>query len=445
MKKLLTLTLAGVCLMAFTAAANAASAPRMEAPTQNVQVTGGSTTTADVYATHINATSVQNKSMYANSRTYLDYIYSANLSSSMFYVLQDVLASPFQEMVPTVSAETYTTGLFAYANYYNPYYPNKVLTADTKDEYGNAIDWTNAASVAAGGNDVLNTDHDQRKDVIVGRTFGINTAAADYVDSSDYDGVTTTTTAGSTTYAPNADWVDNNTYTVVNNATLDTITIALNDAQQTEWTVNSSTTIVDGVGSTSNTIYITAPETYTINIYQTWVHKNISPLVLDMQGKGTLQASNGQHMPGHPFVKDNVVMTDFYGDGFELAMEWVGPQDGLLVAPKADGSVDMSCLFGTRGGFETGYEKLGLYDTNKDNKVSGVELDGLSIWQDANGNGKADAGEVQAVSNLGISSISLAADRNFVSSFERNGKTFKMWDWWPNAIELIKVASVKTK
>ena len=176
-------------------------------------------------------------------------------------------------------------------------------------------------------------------------------------------------------------------------------------------------------------------------VYVQTGHIVVSPLVLDITGNGKLQASNGQNMPGHDVVTTGNIIGDFFGDGFEVAMEWVGPQDGLLVAPKADGSVDMNCIFGTAGGYENGYEKLSLYDQNGDMKVSGDELNSLSIWQDANSNGIAEANEVKTVKSLGITSINLNFNKdNYVSSFERNGNTYKMWDWWPNAVELIKIA-----
>ena len=198
-------------------------------------------------------------------------------------------------------------------------------------------------------------------------------------------------------------------------------------------------TMVDGVLQQVSYVDI---NTYETSIYFQSGQKYISPLVLDITGNGQLQASNGQNMPGHDAVKEGNIIGDFFGDGFEIAMEWVGPQDGLLVAPKADGSVDMSCLFGTAGGYENGYEKLSLYDKNGDMKVNGEELNDLAIWQDANGNGIADAGEVKSVKSLGITSINVEFNKeNYVSSFERNGHTYKMWDWWPNAIELVKVAA----
>jgi len=197
--------------------------------------------------------------------------------------------------------------------------------------------------------------------------------------------------------------------------------------------------MVDGTLTKVTTV---SSDLYRTTIYAQNGSKYISPLVLDMTGNGQLQASNGQHMPGHSTVLTNNIVADFFGDGFEIAMEWVGPEDGLLVAPKADGSVDMSCLFGTAGGYETGYEKLSLYDKNGDMKITGDELNALSIWQDANRNGIAEAGEVKTVNSLGITSINVEFNKdNFISSFERNGQTYKMWDWWPNAVELITVAA----
>lgn len=175
------------------------------------------------------------------------------------------------------------------------------------------------------------------------------------------------------------------------------------------------------------------------DIYEIVGGKYVSPLVLDMVGKGKLEASNGNHFPHKTFSYKNAMLVDFYNNGFEVAMEWVGPNDGLLVAPKADGSVDATCLFGTSGGFDNGFEKLSLYDVNNDKNISGDELNSLSIWQDKNQNGAVDQGEITTCKDAGITSISVRQS-NYISSFVRNGKTCKMWDWWPTAMELKKVA-----
>jgi len=176
------------------------------------------------------------------------------------------------------------------------------------------------------------------------------------------------------------------------------------------------------------------------NVYEASGNKFVSPLVLDMTGKGTLEASHGQYLPHKTFDKKSAIITDFFNNGFEIAMEWVGPNDGLLVAPKADGSIDATCLFGSNGGFENGFEKLSLWDKNNDNKISGDELNSLSVWQDKNQNGRVNTGELTSLKDAGVTSISLMS-RNFEGTYTRNGKTCKMWDWWPSAMELKKVSS----
>jgi len=176
------------------------------------------------------------------------------------------------------------------------------------------------------------------------------------------------------------------------------------------------------------------------SVFEATGDKFVSPLVLDMTGKGTIEASNGKYLPHKSFDKKNAIITDFFNNGFEIAMEWVGPNDGLLVAPKADGSIDTTCLFGSNGGFENGFEKLSLWDKNNDNKITGDELNSLSVWQDKNQNGRVDNGELTSLKDAGVTSISLMF-KNFEGSYTRNGKTCKMWDWWPSAMELKKVSS----
>lgn len=160
-----------------------------------------------------------------------------------------------------------------------------------------------------------------------------------------------------------------------------------------------------------------------------------SPIVLDLLGKG-LEASQGNWKP-HPkkFYAKHRVLFDFFGNGFPVAMEWVGPNDGLLVKPKRDGSVDGSCLFGNANGYAHGYEQLAAYDENLDGKVKGRELEGLSVWQDKNGNAKCEAGELRSVQQWGISELSVKHDQ-FKSTYVIGGKTRAMYDWWPTMFEL---------
>lgn len=191
------------------------------------------------------------------------------------------------------------------------------------------------------------------------------------------------------------------------------------------------TTQIDTYQTKTNTT--TNETTYTVSgeLYS-------SPIVLDLSGTGKIAASDGHWLP-HPkaFYKDHRVMFDFFGNGFPVAMEWVGETDGLLVRPKADGKVDGTCLFGNAAGFANGYEQLATLDANLDGHVSGKELAGLSVWQDKNSDGKADAGELQTVQQLGISDFNLKHTQ-FKSSFTIKGKSQAMYDWWPTMFELKK-------
>jgi len=172
---------------------------------------------------------------------------------------------------------------------------------------------------------------------------------------------------------------------------------------------------------------------YTVNHVET-----ISPIVLDLDGDGALEASNGQWLP-HPasFDKTRVALFDFHANGFPMATEWVGPNDGLLVRPHEDGSVDGSCLFGSNRGYNDGFEALSGLDADNNGQVEGAELQGLMVWQDSNSNAVVDGGELLTLDGLGITALNVRHD-NLKSTYTRNGKSFSSFDWWPSAMELRK-------
>jgi hypothetical protein len=163
-----------------------------------------------------------------------------------------------------------------------------------------------------------------------------------------------------------------------------------------------------------------------------------SPLVLDMDGDGKLQASGGQWLPHRSVVdRSKMVPFDMDGDGFDEWTEWVGPNDGLLIQYNS-GKISIKNLFGTDGGsYKNGFEKLSLLDTNKDGKLMGDELSSLSVWQDKNGNAKVDPDEIASVTALGITEISTQHNQ-LVSSFVQNGVKKTMWDWYPRCVSVKK-------
>ncbi|BBM84049.1 hypothetical protein [Candidatus Uabimicrobium amorphum] len=154
-----------------------------------------------------------------------------------------------------------------------------------------------------------------------------------------------------------------------------------------------------------------------------------TPIVLDMDGDKRLQASAGQWLPHKSIEKDTRRAFDINGDGFPEVIEWVGPNDGLLVQYDG-GEINGNHLFGDAGGFKHGFEKLSLLDKNNDGVLTGAELETLSVWQDKNSNAKVDSGEVQTLEELNITSIGVK-HRMFTASFTQNGESKMLWDWHP--------------
>ncbi|MCA9795279.1 MAG: hypothetical protein KC910_25900 [Candidatus Eremiobacteraeota bacterium] len=195
--------------------------------------------------------------------------------------------------------------------------------------------------------------------------------------------------------------------------------------------------VTDTETTTQHYTDITTNNLQQTSTYQVVVNKCISPIVLDLDGDGKLEASNGDWMPHSTVYKKHLAFFDLRGNGFPMLTEWVGPNDGLLCRPMADGRIDGTCLFGTSTGYEDGYEALAMLDSSNDGQLSGDELAGLMVWQDKNGNAYPDQGEVTSVQDLGITSLALN-HKEFVGRFTRNGDNYKMFDWWPTAAELNK-------
>ena len=219
------------------------------------------------------------------------------------------------------------------------------------------------------------------------------------------------------------------------------------------YTTNSSSHSLSGHSISSTTLTKTLSGSMTSNasgtIYTLNYQTLVSPLVLNMNGSGRLEASNGKWLP-HPNSLDtkHLVLFDLLGDGFPMIMEWVGPQDGLLVYLTSSqireyqktGTVHITGanLFGTMGGWANGYEKLETLDKNHNGKLTGSELNHLYVWQDLNGNAKVDPGELKSVQDLGITEIDTIPNSNLISHFVMNGKKYIMWDWYPNAFSVLK-------
>ena len=136
------------------------------------------------------------------------------------------------------------------------------------------------------------------------------------------------------------------------------------------------------------------------------------PLALDLDGDGKVGTHADANWSGALFDND--------GDGIRTATGWVGANDGLLVLDiDGNGRIDSGReLFGDQtvlagGAMATGgFAALAAMDTNGDGQVDAKDADfaSLRVWRDANGNGTTEAGELLSLSELGITSLSTAAE-----------------------------------
>ena len=123
------------------------------------------------------------------------------------------------------------------------------------------------------------------------------------------------------------------------------------------------------------------------------------PLILDLDGDGieTIALAN------------STTHFDFNGDGFAERTGWAAPDDGILVIDdNNNGQVDGTAeLFGSPT--QDGFEVLETLDTNGDGRIDmqDEEFAKLRVWQDLDGDGTVDEGELSTLTEAGIAAIEL--------------------------------------
>lgn len=154
--------------------------------------------------------------------------------------------------------------------------------------------------------------------------------------------------------------------------------------------------------------------------------RRYDPLVLDLDGNGQIDAIASGASNAYFDLND---------DGIAERSGWLGPQDGFLgLDSNGNGVIDgIGELFGS--GQIDGFVELAQHDSNGDGKIDAQDADWskLQVWQDANGDGISQTGELKSVDALGITAIGLATTPSTVAvgdnilgatgSYVRNGET----------------------
>src|SRR5258707_5359752 len=101
---------------------------------------------------------------------------------------------------------------------------------------------------------------------------------------------------------------------------------------------------------------------------------------------------------------------DLDGSGIQRRWGWITPNAGWLVFDRdKSGRVTSGLqMFGSVTFWifwRDGYDALSSLDDDANGRLEGRELQGISVWRDANGNGVAEPGEVLPITNWGVIAI----------------------------------------
>ena len=131
----------------------------------------------------------------------------------------------------------------------------------------------------------------------------------------------------------------------------------------------------------------------------------LSPIILDLDGDGVEMRS----------IKKAKAAFDMNGDGIADDTGWAGRDDGFLVIDRNnDGRITHASelsFAAEDAEARSDLEALAALDNNGDGVLNDqdVRYGELKVWQDANGNGVTDAGELKTLAEVGIAEISLRA------------------------------------
>ena len=141
------------------------------------------------------------------------------------------------------------------------------------------------------------------------------------------------------------------------------------------------------------------------------------------------------------------VRFDLAGESGSRVWPWVTPETGILCwDPKHTGRIASGRqLFGSVTWWifwKNGFEPLAALDDDRNGWLEGKELAGIAVWQDKNGNGVSDPGEVIPIQQFGVQRISVRPQGQIDNALNhsagivmQDGSTRPLYDWTPTSIE----------
>ena len=192
--------------------------------------------------------------------------------------------------------------------------------------------------------------------------------------------------------------------TIAGGAGSDTLVLSGLQASYSITTVNGSVKIVDNqptVDGDDGTDTISGIE---ILKFKNGATVNItSPIILDLDGNGVQTVS----------AEKSNARYDLDGDGLADDTSWFGRTEGMLFLDRdANGTVTNAGEFSFVGdveGAKSDLEGLRAFDSNKDGILSALDarFGEFRIWQDRDGDGAAEDGEILTLTTAGVRSINL--------------------------------------
>ncbi len=162
------------------------------------------------------------------------------------------------------------------------------------------------------------------------------------------------------------------------------------------------------------------------------------PLIIDLDFNGKPDVSGGINLPKNTFDRSRAKLFDLNADGIKDFVEWIGPNDGLIIFfenNKIKEEVNGFNLMSNAFGYENGFEKLAEnFDFNKDGKITGEELENIYVWQDKNQDTKVQKNELKTFKELGIVEVGVVYGQKTLEGYAKteDGKLIKVWQWWPS-------------